>query len=96
VTGFRRIAIDVAAFNDVAVHGRTTPRTMPELKEDLLTMAWAIGQKIDWQELHREYSEQFDSELHDPDTLNWRDQRKARLARTSKPRETDSRRRRRA
>lgn len=78
----RAVALSVIAFNDVAVHGRTTPQTLAELKAYCEGMAWAT-RKTNWQAAHDEYRDNFERESHDADTLNWRDQRAAALRKRS-------------
>lgn len=89
----RAIDIDVTAFNDVAVHGRTQPRPLSQIREDLeMRLAFHQITSAEWQEAHAEYKRKFEDYLHDPDTQNWRDQRKRRMEQQGK-RDANGRRR---
>jgi len=73
------VCIDVAAFNDVAVLGRTRPRSLDELRAGFDgEQVWA--EAANWGDLHRDYVGRFDAYSRDPDTSAWRDARKKRIA----------------
>lgn len=74
-----KICIDVAAFNDVAIHFRPAPRSLAELRAEFVGVEkWA--EDANWPDLHREYVDRFGHYLRDDDTLTWREDRKKRLA----------------
>jgi hypothetical protein len=76
----RQICIDCAAFNDVAIHGRSRPRSADELRAGFIDeQDWAAS--ASWPDLHHEYVNLFAHYLGDKDTLAWRDERKRRLSR---------------
>jgi len=75
-----KICIDVAAFNDVAIHFQSGPRSLNELRAEFVDVEeWAEG--ADWPALHHEYADLFAHYLRDGDTLAWREDRRKRLAR---------------
>lgn len=81
------IVIDVTAFCDVAAHGLLRARTQTDFEDVLHGSMWA-HLISDWTGAHREYREQFERYVNDPDTLNYRDQRARHMRQraTAKPR----------
>jgi hypothetical protein len=72
--------MDVAAFNDVAIHFLARPRSADELRSSYIDVEqWA--ETADWPTLHHDYLNLFSHYLHDDDTLKWREDRKRRLSR---------------
>jgi hypothetical protein len=89
------LAIDVTAFNDVAVHDLVEPRLEADFRDAIPGHPWNDGTVSDetWRSMHNEYVNQFRRYKQDLDTIRWRDSRRAALDRLNA---TMKRRRRRA
>lgn len=87
----RDIAIDVTAFNDVAVFCLASPRSADEVREQLSDDPWPTSD-TDWQVVHQQYAERFKFYTHDEDTLGWRDRRQEMMRRRSQPKQRGARR----
>lgn len=71
------IAVDVRAFNDVAIYGLAEPRSAAELYADLSYYAWVADRSPE--AYHRRYVKLFSFYCADSDTQQWAMQRRVRM-----------------
>lgn len=71
------IAVDVRAFNDVAIYGLAEPRSVEELHADLAHLPWVAD--FSPQAYHRRYVKLFNFYAEDSDTQQWAMERRVRL-----------------
>lgn len=82
VTPTPALCLEVCAYNDVAINRQTKPRDVASFREWMSGREWTPKfHDDDWRLLHARYVEWFDKYLHDPETLNFRDQRQRNMQR---------------